>query len=212
MAGARAAISIRCDSEIFQHLACDVWRNASPTNALDPAVFPDFAPVTSASSGFELPLDRDFWGGPAPRSQARPSGDPMLTLGQAAKLTGTSKTTITRAIKAGRMSATRRDDGGYSIDPAELARVYTLTPATPETVTTAGDVVHRATDQRDPAAPPVTPPDVAARLAAVEAELRGLRELADELRRSRDQWQEQAARATNALTDQRRPWWRRLAG
>ena len=47
----------------------------------------------------------------------------MLTLGQAARLTGTSRTTLTRAIKAGRLSATRRDDGVYAIDPAELARL-----------------------------------------------------------------------------------------
>ena len=39
----------------------------------------------------------------------------MLTLGQAARLTGTSKTALTRAIKAGRLSATRRDDGSYEI-------------------------------------------------------------------------------------------------
>ncbi len=54
----------------------------------------------------------------------------MLTLGQAARLTGTSKTTLTRAIKAGRLSASRREDGGYRIDPAELSRVYEIKPET----------------------------------------------------------------------------------
>ena len=50
----------------------------------------------------------------------------MLSLGQAARLVRTSKTTLRRAIKDGRLSATRRDDGGYQIDPAELARIYEL--------------------------------------------------------------------------------------
>jgi hypothetical protein len=46
------------------------------------------------------------------------------TLGEAAKATGNSKTTIHRAIKSGRVSATRKDDGSYDIDPAELHRVF----------------------------------------------------------------------------------------
>lgn len=46
------------------------------------------------------------------------------TLGAAARATGMSKPTIARAIQKGRLSATRSDDGGYVIDPAELHRVY----------------------------------------------------------------------------------------
>lgn len=144
----------------------------------------------------------------------------MLTLGQAARLTGTSKTTLTRAIKAGRLSATRRDDGGYQIDPAELARVYTVTPATPETATATGDMVHRATGDGDGRATPETPPDVTAKLAALDAEVRGLKDMLaevranrDELRTDRDEWK---GRAERLLTDQReRPtkaWYRRLLG
>ena len=53
-------------------------------------------------------------------------GDSMYSLAQAAKATGKSKPTIARAIKAGRLSATRADDGSYTIDPAELARVFSL--------------------------------------------------------------------------------------
>jgi hypothetical protein len=54
-----------------------------------------------------------------------------LTLGAAAKMAGVSKSTLSRAIKAGRMSAAgRRDDGGYEIDAAELCRVFPArTPA-----------------------------------------------------------------------------------
>jgi excisionase family DNA binding protein len=50
----------------------------------------------------------------------------MFSLSQAAKLAGVSKATIHRAIKSGRLSATRQDDGSYQIDPAELYRVYEM--------------------------------------------------------------------------------------
>lgn len=53
----------------------------------------------------------------------------MLTLRQAAGLTGKSKSTLTRAIKAGRLSASRDAKGIYAIDPAELARAFPFKPA-----------------------------------------------------------------------------------
>lgn len=43
---------------------------------------------------------------------------------QAADETGKSLSTITRAIKNGKLSAQKNDDGSYSIDAAELFRVY----------------------------------------------------------------------------------------
>lgn len=46
------------------------------------------------------------------------------TAGQAAKATGKSIPTITRAIKKGTISAERTASGGYLIDPAELHRVF----------------------------------------------------------------------------------------
>lgn len=50
----------------------------------------------------------------------------QLTLQQAANATGKAKSTIQRAIKSGRLSATRGYDGSYLIDVAELSRVYVL--------------------------------------------------------------------------------------
>lgn len=44
------------------------------------------------------------------------------TLGEAAKVVGFSKPTISRAIKNGKISAKKLDDGSYSIDPSELER------------------------------------------------------------------------------------------
>jgi excisionase family DNA binding protein len=51
------------------------------------------------------------------------------SLGEAAKEIGVSKPTVQRAIKSGRLSATRHDDGSYDIDPAELRRAFP--PVTP---------------------------------------------------------------------------------
>jgi excisionase family DNA binding protein len=47
-----------------------------------------------------------------------------LSLRQAAQQAGVSKSTILRAVQKGRLSAGRTDKGGYSIDPAEVDRVY----------------------------------------------------------------------------------------
>ena len=46
------------------------------------------------------------------------------TLGTAAKATGKAKTTISRAIDNGRISAKKNDKGEWEIDPAELHRVF----------------------------------------------------------------------------------------
>ena len=50
----------------------------------------------------------------------------MFSLSEAAKVAGQSKSTIWRAVKAGRVSATKTDTGDYPIDPAELHRVFPL--------------------------------------------------------------------------------------
>jgi hypothetical protein len=47
-----------------------------------------------------------------------------LTLGQAAKEVGISKPSLSAAIKKGRVSAHKNEQGVYEIDPAELFRAY----------------------------------------------------------------------------------------
>lgn len=46
------------------------------------------------------------------------------TLNAAAKLSGRAKSTISKAIKEGRLSAGKNDRGGFEIDGAELSRVF----------------------------------------------------------------------------------------
>ena len=48
----------------------------------------------------------------------------MYTIGQAAKATGKSRSTISAYIKKGAISAQKNANGSYSIDPAELQRVF----------------------------------------------------------------------------------------
>jgi len=118
---------------------------------------------------------------------------PKLSLSQAAKLTGKSKSTINRAVKTGKLSATRHEDGTYSIDPAELARAFDMEP-------------HRGAERRD-AAPDET--RLLERITALEAMLNREREISADLKEDRDRWRQQA---TALLTDQRlaattSKWW-----
>lgn len=47
-----------------------------------------------------------------------------LSLRQAAELCGASRSTIHRALQNGKLSGQRTEDGAWSIDAAELARVF----------------------------------------------------------------------------------------
>jgi excisionase family DNA binding protein len=143
----------------------------------------------------------------------------MVTLGEAARLTGLGKTTLARAIKAGRLSATRTDLGSYQIDPAELARVYPFPAPTGATAAATGPLVHHAT----PNAPQTgETPDATLALEAQIAGLRVselLRRQLDDVREDRDRWRGQAERLaltapvmTLAPVTAPRPWWKRLAG
>ena len=47
-----------------------------------------------------------------------------ISLGEAAKLAGVSKATISKALKSGKISYYEKTKAGYKIDPAEVTRVY----------------------------------------------------------------------------------------
>ncbi|MCP4407411.1 MAG: helix-turn-helix domain-containing protein [Gammaproteobacteria bacterium] len=49
-----------------------------------------------------------------------------LTLGQAAQKSGKSKSTLSKALKTGRLSYVKKVGNQYRIDPAELHRVFPL--------------------------------------------------------------------------------------
>jgi excisionase family DNA binding protein len=164
----------------------------------------------------------------------------MVTLGEAARQLGISKPTLSKAISKGALSASRRDDGSFAIDPSELVRwwdnvkhrfqpqpVSDLQAATPSDVTETANGEGVSNRQQEPTGN--GDPEVATRLAALEMEVRGLRELVAEVKASRDdarltadQWRMQAERLTLVLpppkTEQEPsppkhdlPWWKLLA-
>ena len=123
--------------------------------------------------------------------------NPMTyTLGMAARATGLSKSTIHRAIKGGRISATRADAGSYDIEPAELHRVFPP----------AQDATHSASDCVTQHATPLEQSEVALRHARLQAEIAAslqvnaqLCEHLRETRVDRDRWRGQAQQLVAAL-------------
>lgn len=126
------------------------------------------------------------------------------TLGGAARVVGLHKTTLHRAIKSGRLSAERLEDGSYRVDAAELGRVYGVTPGATVTPTVARN------DARPPDATSVTPGVDTSGSAELVAELRAElareretvlreRETVDDLRRRLDTAEERVGRLLLAL-------------
>jgi len=62
----------------------------------------------------------------------------MLTLNQAAKAAGKSKAALLAAMRSGRLSASKDEQGHYKIDPAELFRVYPPTGSLPGRLSDTG--------------------------------------------------------------------------
>src|SRR4051812_28686885 len=110
-----------------------------------------------------------------------------LRLSEAAEQVGVSKSTLFRAVRAGRLSATRADDGLFLIDAAELFQAYppkgqVVAPTRVE----ERAVVHHATADQVV--------EMRVRNAELEAQIKALREMLDEARKHGDAWREQAQR------------------
>ena len=118
---------------------------------------------------------------------------PGLSLREAAKEAGTSKSTILRAIQAGRLSARRTEEGGYAIDPAELFRVYP-----PKRAGESAPQSPAEAPERRAAGETVELQIRNAQLEAVVNALRAILETekqrAEEIREDRDRWAAQAGR------------------
>lgn len=127
------------------------------------------------------------------------------TLGDAAKAVGKSKTTLHRAIKSGKISAAKTDDGSYSIDPSELHRVFPpATPATPEIPSQRNDT------EQDSNTLETLRIQLEIQEKERERERALLQETIADLREDRDKWRQQAT----ALIEDHRPkgFFRRLFG
>src|SRR5262245_58955748 len=114
------------------------------------------------------------------------------TLGMAARATGLSKSTVYRAIRAGRISASRTDTGDYAIDPAELHRVFP--PVDSETARSGTGTMKRNGTAAEPADIALENARLAAEVAASSLVTALLRQQLDETRQDRDHWRGQAQR------------------
>lgn len=120
------------------------------------------------------------------------------SLSDAAKATGKNRTTIQRAIKSGKISASKNGNGAYEIEPAELHRVF---PA----IAQRSAQQTKETDSNIPQRGDATSETLRIRLEMLEKERdrerTQLEETIADLREDRDRWRQQA---TTLLTDQRR--------
>lgn len=127
------------------------------------------------------------------------------TLGEAARATGKSKATISKAIKSGRISAHKDEGGTFHIEPSELHRVY------PPTVS----IEHKETPpntygRADTGDAEVTIREAQARLEAAYERIADKDAVISDLREDRDRWRQQA---TALLADQRpKGFFKRLFG
>lgn len=136
-----------------------------------------------------------------------------LTIGEAAQKTGKSKSTLSRAIKQGKISASRNDDGSFSIAESELFRVYKrvwgATAATDQNATNDANATPIATPEKD-----IEIATLRAELHAARDKIDDLKRQADEIREDRDAWKHQANRLLSAppQTEQKKGFWDRLRG
>jgi excisionase family DNA binding protein len=127
----------------------------------------------------------------------------VYTLGEAAKATGKSKATISKAIKSGRISAHKDETGTFQIDPSELHRVYQPTVSSEQ-----GETQVNAPERLDNDG---AIRELHARLEAAQERLSDKDAVITDLREDRDRWRQQA---TALLSDNRQPkgFWARILG
>jgi hypothetical protein len=116
----------------------------------------------------------------------------VYTLGEAAKATGKSKATISKAIKSGRVSARKDEAGTFHIDPSELHRVY------PPAV--SSEQKETPTHTPEKADIDGTIRELQARLEAAHERLSDKDAVIADIKEDRDRWRQQA---TALLTDKR---------
>ena len=114
------------------------------------------------------------------------------TAGTAAKAVGKTKSTITKAIASGKLSAIKNDNGAWEIDASELYRVYPPTPL--ETVKFEQNDTLKETDGNSK------------EIQALERLLKAAEEQIDDLKADRDEWRKQANQLllTNTSTPRKR--------
>jgi hypothetical protein len=110
-----------------------------------------------------------------------------LSPSEAAKHVGLTKQSVIKAIRSGRLSAVKDSNGGWSIEPVELFRVW---PA-----------VNQDRGRVTPEVDAGLPPENNEVVAALKGQIELLRSQLDDVRVDRNHWRQIAERSL--LTDQR---------
>jgi hypothetical protein len=100
------------------------------------------------------------------------------TAGTAAKAVGKTKSTITKAIASGKISAVKNDSGAWEIDVAELHRVYPPSP------TATGEVERNGT--------PIRNTGNSKEIEVLERLLKAAETQIEDVKADRDEWRKQA--------------------
>jgi hypothetical protein len=122
----------------------------------------------------------------------------VLTLLDAARRIGVTKGAVLKAIRRGKLSASKDSQGQWRIDPAELTRAYDLSPPPAPSPADTGA------------------PDVRERMARAEAMVEVLERQVGDLQRRLDEAERERRELQGkalALIEDRRGgagWWRRL--
>lgn len=169
-------------------------------------------------------------GFPQPTAQ---HGETMRTntsynLATASQATGRNKGTILKAIKSGRISAGRDENGGWCIEPIELHRVYPPTgQINAATASETAPPTSRHTELPNLSwrgnlsnwgnwdanhGNPTQPQPTVAEITELRARLADARDEIEFLRRSHTDLTAERAKLLLMITDQRqpaKPWWRR---
>lgn len=106
------------------------------------------------------------------------------TAGQAAKAVGVATSTITNALKSGKISGDKDENGAWRIDPAELHRVY---PPIASKESESPSIEHGAI------------PEKGVENRGLERLVATLQEQIADLRGDRDHWRQQAERLSLLL-------------
>jgi hypothetical protein len=123
------------------------------------------------------------------------------TLAAAASASGVNKSTVLRAIKSGKITGTKDENGEWHVEPAELHRVYPPvadaaagTDAMPRHA--VGDAAVLAMAQQH--------------AAQAEERLSELKAMLEDMRSDRDAWRDQAQRLALPSPQPSLSWWRWL--
>jgi hypothetical protein len=124
----------------------------------------------------------------------------MLSLQEAADLARVNKSTLFRALKAGKISGSRDEHGQWRLDPAEVSRVYPI-------------AIDGAEQQR---ATPKKRDRTDELVAALQGQLDQMGRELDRLHTDAETWRNafetERAQRLALVAPARRWWWRRKAG